>query len=199
MLRTLRDRERGILESYVAAIDAAREWIYVENQFFFAHKVFERMDAALRRGVDVVVVVPGRPLPEVFDARRRHPQLFAAFEALARHERFTLASLAWMDASGNRHDVYVHSKLMIVDDAWMTVGSANLEKDSLNAPRSSTSRAGTPASSTLRRDLFEEHAGASAATETPRRWPRPCRRRATARCVAERAARPIDAASYALA
>jgi phosphatidylserine/phosphatidylglycerophosphate/cardiolipin synthase-like enzyme len=61
VVRTVRDRERSVLESYVGAIDAAQEWIYVENQFFFSHTIFERLDAALRRGVEVVVVVPGRP------------------------------------------------------------------------------------------------------------------------------------------
>jgi phosphatidylserine/phosphatidylglycerophosphate/cardiolipin synthase-like enzyme len=131
VVRTLRDREKSVLESYVGAIDAAREWIYVENQFFFSHPIFERLDAALRRGVEVVVVVPGRPLPEVYEARKRHPRLFAALEALGRHERFTLAALVATDGDGTRRDVYVHAKMAIVDGVWMTVGSANLEKQSL--------------------------------------------------------------------
>ena len=82
-------------------------------------------------GVDVTIVVPGRPLPEVYEARRRHPRLFAALAALARHERFTLAALTATCDDGVRRDVYVHAKMAIVDAAWMTVGSANLERRSL--------------------------------------------------------------------
>jgi phosphatidylserine/phosphatidylglycerophosphate/cardiolipin synthase-like enzyme len=131
VVRTIRDRERSVLEAYVGAIDAARESIYVENQFFFSHVIFERLDAALRRGVTVVIVVPGKPLPEVYDARRRHPRLFGALGALGRHGGFTLAALAATDDAGTRRDVYVHAKIAVVDGAWMTVGSANLEKRSL--------------------------------------------------------------------
>jgi phosphatidylserine/phosphatidylglycerophosphate/cardiolipin synthase-like enzyme len=131
VVRTMRDRERSVLESYVNAIDAAREWIHVENQFFFSHPIFERLDAALRRGVEVVIVVPGRPLPEVYEARKRHPRLFAALGAFAAYEKFTLAALVATDDDGTRRDVYVHAKMAIVDGVWMTVGSANLEKQSL--------------------------------------------------------------------
>jgi cardiolipin synthase A/B len=167
LVRTIRDRERSILESYLAAIDAAREWIYVENQFFFSHPIFERMDAALRRGVEVLVLVPGRPLPGVREERTRHPRLFAAFEALARHARFTLAGLAWADDTNVRHDVYVHSKLMIVDDAWMTVGSANLEKDSLERHTElNVACWDGDVVAALRRELFAEHGGDAVRTAT---------------------------------
>jgi phosphatidylserine/phosphatidylglycerophosphate/cardiolipin synthase-like enzyme len=193
VVRTMRDRERSILESYLAAIDAAREWIYVENQFFFSHPIFERIDAALRRGVEVLVVVPGRPLPEVFDARKRHPRLFAALEALARHEQFTLAGLAWADDANLRHDVYVHSKLMIVDDAWMTVGSANLEKDSLERHTElNVACWDAHVVHELRQELFAEHGGdaRSLMTAAAARSPLAALRFA--------AARPLDASRSGL-
>ena len=189
VVRTIRDRERSIVESYCAAIDAARDWIYVENQFFFSHPIFERMGAALRRGVEVLVVVPGRPLPGVREERARHPRLFGAFEALARHDRFTLAGLAWADDANVRHDVYVHSKLMIVDDAWMTVGSANLEKGSLehDTELNVTCWDGDVVSS-LRRELFAEHGGdaAGAAERSP------------LAALRSAAARPLDASRNGL-
>jgi cardiolipin synthase A/B len=189
LVRTIRDRERSILETYVAAIDAAREWIYVENQFFFSHRIFERMDAALRRGVEVLVLVPGRPLPEVRDARTRHPHLFAAFEALARHERFTLAGLAWADEASVRHDVYVHSKLMIVDDAWMTVGSANLEKNSMERHTElNVACWDGDVVASLRRELFAEHGCDAVTAET----------RSPLTALRAAAARPVDAARSGL-
>ena len=51
--------------------------------------------------------------------------------ALADHRRFTLIGLTGVAADGSRHPVWVHSKLMIVDDTWATVGSANLHRHSL--------------------------------------------------------------------
>ena len=51
--------------------------------------------------------------------------------ALAEHERFTLVALTGRALDGTRHPVWVHSRLMIVDDAWFTVGSANLHRFSL--------------------------------------------------------------------
>jgi phosphatidylserine/phosphatidylglycerophosphate/cardiolipin synthase-like enzyme len=159
IVRTLRDRERGVLESYLCAIDAAREWIYVENQFFFSHPIFERIDAALRRGVAVTVVVPGRPLPEVYDARRRHPRLFEALRELGRHERFTLAAPTATGDDGVRRDVYVHAKLAIVDGAWMTVGSANLERSSLErATEMNVACWDAAVADGLHRELRAEHA-----------------------------------------
>jgi phosphatidylserine/phosphatidylglycerophosphate/cardiolipin synthase-like enzyme len=149
-----------VLESYAGAIDAAREWIYVENQFFFSHTIFERLDAALRRGVEVIAVVPGQPLPEVYDARKRHPRLFAALGALGQHERFTLAALATTGADGTRRDVYVHAKVAIVDDAWMTIGSANLERRSLELDTELNVVCWDPAvASAFRRELLTEHLG----------------------------------------
>ena len=50
---------------------------------------------------------------------------------LGAHENFTLAGLSGQGEDGTRHPVYVHSKLMIVDDAWATVGSCNLHHYSL--------------------------------------------------------------------
>jgi phosphatidylserine/phosphatidylglycerophosphate/cardiolipin synthase-like enzyme len=166
-----------------------REWIYVENQFFFSHPIFERMDAALRRGVEVLVLVPGRPLPGVREERTRHPRLFAALEALARHARFALAGLAWFDDANVRHDVYVHSKLMIVDDAWMTVGSANLEKDSLERHTElNVACWDARVVHELRRELFTEHG--SDAVSAPR-GPR-------SRRSGRQAAQPLDASRSGL-
>jgi phosphatidylserine/phosphatidylglycerophosphate/cardiolipin synthase-like enzyme len=42
-----------------------------------------------------------------------------------------LAGIAGMGADGRRKPVYVHAKLMLVDDEWATVGSCNLHHFSL--------------------------------------------------------------------
>ena len=160
--------ERSVLEQYVNAIDAARHWIYMENQLFASALLFERLDAALRRGVEVVVVVPRSPLPQVRESRRnpKTAHLFEALAALGKHERFTLAGLVVMDAPGVYRDVYVHAKMAIVDDVWATVGSANLDGSSLER---NTELNGTwwdaRIARELRRHLFAEHLGDDGATD----------------------------------
>ncbi len=53
--------ERTILEQYLLAIDAARHSIYIENQALRVPAIIEELDHALKRGVEVVVLVPGVP------------------------------------------------------------------------------------------------------------------------------------------
>ena len=110
--------------------------------------------------------MPRSPLDMVREARR-NPKSAPIFEALAglgRHERFTLAGLATMDAPGAYRDVYVHAKMAIVDDEWATVGSANFDLGSLerNTEMNATWWDAALARA-LREDLFAEHLGASPA------------------------------------
>jgi len=120
--------EHGILHQYVAAIDAARQAVYFENQIFAQPDVFKCVEAALARGVRVIAVVPGTPSMLVKQARSAPggAPVFEALAALGKREGFTLAGLAASRGGGVYEDVYVHSKVAIVDDVWATIGSTNL-------------------------------------------------------------------------
>ncbi len=125
--------ERSILEQYRQAIDAARRSIYIENQALPVPEISARLDAALKRGVEVAILAPAKP-EEYVRAARRDParrDLFAAVEALGQHENFALAGIAGRNAEGGRTTVYVHSKIMLIDDCWATIGSCNLHANSL--------------------------------------------------------------------
>ena len=120
--------ERSVFDQYVTAIGAARSTIYVENQYLEAPEIVAALSGALERDVSVVMLLPGEPddgartaanLPERADFVR-------ARAGLGDHENFTLAGLAGLDSDGKRNDVYVHAKVMLIDDAWATIGSANL-------------------------------------------------------------------------
>jgi phosphatidylserine/phosphatidylglycerophosphate/cardiolipin synthase-like enzyme len=163
--------ERSVLAQYLAAIDGARDAIYLENQFFASTEVYARLDAALARGVEVVVVVPRSPLEQVKKARKRpeNAALWGVLGALGRHERFTLAGLLAHDATGAQRDVYVHAKTGLVDDRWATVGSTNFEPGSLGTDTemnlvwwdTTTTRA-------LRCELLSEHLAEDTATKDAR-------------------------------
>ncbi|MBZ5710452.1 phospholipase D-like domain-containing protein [Nannocystis pusilla] len=137
--------EATVLAHYLAAFAAARRTIYIENQHPGQHALLVALDAALRRGVRVVMVVPADPMPAIWRAagevaelarhgrahEHRYGPTFERLAALAAHPGFTLAALARSDGDGHR-DIYTHAKLCIVDGAWATLGSANLVDLSLD-------------------------------------------------------------------
>ena len=129
---TIQDGERSILDQYERAIEAARSTIYIENQALPVPIIARRLEAALRRGVQVVLLVPAEPEGWVRAARcdPARAGLFEAVDALARHEGFLLAGLVLPNEAGGQA-VYVHAKVMLVDDRWMTIGSCNLHANSL--------------------------------------------------------------------
>jgi cardiolipin synthase len=141
--RTMPGGERTILDQCLLAIAGARRTIYIENQAPPAPPVAAALMAALARGVRVVALVPaavGRsPLPD-------------HLAALCRHPGFTLAGLAGAAA------VHVHAKLMLVDDAWATIGSCNLHLHSLHDNSEMNASFHDPAVvRRLRCDLLAEH------------------------------------------
>ena len=72
--------------------------------------------AAVHRGVTVVLVLP-TVANSIDAAAEHHDEPFGdERRALARTPHFTLAGLAGRDATGTRHPVHVHAKLMIIDD-----------------------------------------------------------------------------------
>jgi cardiolipin synthase len=120
--RMFRD-DRSILDQYERVIDAAKRSIYIENQAIPIPTIAARLENALKRGVEVVLLVPAVPEEHVYVARQDPAcrALFDGLESLGRYPRFRLAGLP----------VYVHCKLMIVDDEWATIGSCNLHAYSL--------------------------------------------------------------------
>jgi cardiolipin synthase len=127
------DGERTIFEQYLLAINAAREAIYIENQAIPVPPIAAAVEEALKRGVDVVVLVPAEPEEHV-RAARRDPERSALFDQVARlgrYEHFALVGIAALNTQGGRSNVYVHAKIMLIDDAWATIGSCNLHSNSL--------------------------------------------------------------------
>jgi len=150
----IQNGERSTLGQYLAAIRSARRTIYIENQYLAEANVIAALAAACDRGVRVIAVVPVQPDGKV------PPEIRAARSALARTPNFLLAGLQSRDRDGRRRDVYVHDKLMIVDDEWVTIGSANIHRPSLHGNaelNASIWDAGF--AHALRAELFAEHLG----------------------------------------
>jgi len=119
--------EYGVLHQYVAAIGAAREAIYFENQLFFQSDIFDALESALDRGVRAMALVPANPSALVVEARRSPSgaALFERLERLGEDPNFSFVGLA-VDRGGVCEPVYVHTKVAIIDDVWATIGSSNI-------------------------------------------------------------------------
>ena len=122
--------ERSNFDQYCAAIQSACFSIYIENQYIDVPKIVDCLLTALQRGVHVILLMPAKPEIRLPISPERRAFLDTRSE-LGRFEHFTLAGIAGVGADGQRHPVYVHSKLMLVDDQWATVGSCNLHRFSL--------------------------------------------------------------------
>ncbi|HEY1518706.1 MAG TPA: phosphatidylserine/phosphatidylglycerophosphate/cardiolipin synthase family protein [Solirubrobacteraceae bacterium] len=123
--------EYRILESYVRAISNARRFIYLENQFLWSPEIVRLLADKLRRPpcdeFRIVVLLPSKANNGHDDTVGQLGVLAAADDGAGRMLATTLRSL-----SGERDDrLYVHAKVGIVDDRWLTVGSANLNAHSL--------------------------------------------------------------------
>ncbi|HEY2651452.1 MAG TPA: phospholipase D family protein [Solirubrobacteraceae bacterium] len=120
-----------IFESYIRAIRSAERLIYLENQFLWAPEIVSPLADKLRNPPSdefrLVIVLPSRANNGHDDTRGQLGVLESADNGQGRLCVATLRSL-----SGTRDDrLYVHAKVGIVDDRWLTVGSANLNAHSL--------------------------------------------------------------------
>jgi phosphatidylserine/phosphatidylglycerophosphate/cardiolipin synthase-like enzyme len=119
-----------IIEAYVRALRSAQHLIYLENQFLWSPEIVSILADKLRRppadDFRIVIMLPGRPNTGEDDTRG---QLALLAQADADHGRFLATTIR--ARSGNTNDrVYVHAKVGIVDDRWLTLGSANLNAHS---------------------------------------------------------------------
>ncbi len=134
--------EFTIWAAYLQAIKQAREYIYLEDQYLFTFNdppfietstgvkrdtdIVYQLGEAMKRGVDVVALVPGRNKAiykhyEIQQRLRAAEYLQGIAEASPDHGQFVLCILHIDD-----NDPTVHSKLMLVDDEYTLVGSANI-------------------------------------------------------------------------
>jgi len=122
--------EQSNFEQYCAAILAARRSIYIENPQIDVPEIVDCLHRALTRGVEVVLLVPSN---QEFAAQTQSepPASLRLLAEFGIFDNFMLAGLAGIGADGHRKPVYVHSKLMLLDDEWATVGSCNLHRFSL--------------------------------------------------------------------
>src|SRR5436190_18526936 len=99
---------------YIVSIVSATKSIYISNAYFVPDRdTIRALEGAVRRGVDVRVIVPGEftDVPLVRQASRMHYELL-----LRRGIRIF-----------EYQPTMMHAKTMVVDGYWSTIGSSNFD------------------------------------------------------------------------
>ncbi|MHC4110941.1 MAG: phospholipase D-like domain-containing protein [Planctomycetota bacterium] len=159
---SIKEGEYGIRESYLNAIDNAKRYVYLENQYFFDkdshYSVIRALIYAAYRGVKIFIILPGNPdftkllSIEFLKEVKRHPNIYV----------YTLATSYEDNGEGKTkyryNDIYVHAKLFIVDDEWYSIGSANISYQSLKTDSEMNVAVwDSKSAKKLRQDLWKEH------------------------------------------
>jgi cardiolipin synthase len=106
----------GMYTTFLLAVSAARRSIYITNPYFVLDdKMSEALRQAARRGVRVIVLVPGAIDHNIVRQASRR-----AFGSMLRSgiQIFEYAP------------ALLHSKTMVIDGVWTTIGSTNLDNRS---------------------------------------------------------------------
>lgn len=154
---------------YLAAIAAAKRTLYVESQYFASRAIAEAVARRLAEpdGPEIVIVNP-----ESQDGWLEESTMGAARAKLLRHvkraDRRGRFRIYW-PATPEGAPIYVHAKVMIVDERLLKIGSSNLNNRSMGfdtecdlaveAAEDEPERSAEIAA--VRNDLLAEHLGAT--------------------------------------
>jgi cardiolipin synthase len=115
---TRRRRRPAIRRAYGHVLEVAQRRVLIQNAYFLPDRSLRRaMIRAVARGVEIQVIVPGR-----CDVRVVEWASLSVYRDLARRG---VKILRWRGPM-------MHAKTAVVDDAWATIGSYNLDALSLN-------------------------------------------------------------------
>lgn len=171
---------RDVERLFEDAIAAAERFVYIETQYFSSRKVREallhRMRAAGRPALDIVVVVNerGEAVKEDIAVGFRQLENVVELRRVAQETGHALGIYYSLPDGGSDDDerpTYIHSKVMAVDDRFLTIGSANVTNRSMGIDcELHASWEATRDDHALRRrirrvrvSLLAEHTGASSA------------------------------------
>lgn len=125
-----RGGERSIARAYLKALRRARRLVYIEDQYFWSLDMSRALVRALHEQptLKIVVVVP--KFPDEDGRFSGPPNRIGQLAAIHDLREFGRHRFAIYDLEKDRLPIYVHAKICIIDDVWMTVGSDNLNRRS---------------------------------------------------------------------
>jgi len=115
----------------LAGMAAAHDTIYLENQYLASRILVDALSARLREpaGPEVVIVIP-RKSESPLEERAMDSARYRMLKRLWAADEYDRLGVYWPVTDGGT-PVYVHAKVMAVDDRLFRVGSSNLNNRSL--------------------------------------------------------------------
>jgi phospholipase D1/2 len=122
---------REIEALFMDLVAAARRHVYIETQYFASRTVAEAIGKRLEEpdGPEFVLVNP-RSGEGWLDEGVMGPARYELMQALRRKDRYGRFRI-YTPVTEQGADIYVHAKVMIVDDTMLRVGSANINNRSM--------------------------------------------------------------------
>jgi phospholipase D1/2 len=157
---------REIEALFLDLIGCAERFVYVETQYFASRVIAEAIGRRLEEpdGPEFVIVNPKTAegwLDEAVMSPARY-ELVKVLQKKDRHGRFRI----YTPVTAGGADIYVHAKLMFVDDVYLRVGSANMNNRSMGLDSEcdllvdgSEDEAARRTIAALRTDMMAEHLG----------------------------------------
>jgi phospholipase D1/2 len=130
---------REIRQLFLDAIDAAENLIYIENQYFSSEALYNgllrRMATKKRSPLEIILVIAkdAEGLWEQLSIGIAQNRIVRRLQQVARDNGHHLGIYypASVAADGTELPTYIHSKCLLVDDRFLSAGSANMNNRSM--------------------------------------------------------------------
>jgi phosphatidylserine/phosphatidylglycerophosphate/cardiolipin synthase-like enzyme len=122
--------ERSIARVYIKAFRRARRLIYVEDQYFWSHEAARQLGRALRQQPELLVAVVVPKFPDENGWFTGPPNRVGQVRVIDHLREIAGPRLAVYNIEVDQQPIYVHAKICIIDDVWMSVGSDNFNRRS---------------------------------------------------------------------
>ncbi len=163
---------REILRLHQRAIGRAKKTIYIENQYFSSYEIATALECRMRQGgpsLEIVMVLPKKSagLKERVSIGVYQAQILENLTKLARETGHKLGVYyqAAVRDNGKEVPVFIHAKVLAVDDRFLLISSANLSNRSMgfDTELGLAWESPTPSASlrAARLELMAEHCGMS--------------------------------------
>lgn len=161
---------RGIERMYVDLIEKAEYFIYMENQYFTHVEIARALNKRLQEKPELRVLMVSCKDPQGFMERKTMYYGRVQFkDALTKNGVADRTVLAYpiSQEKNKQSQIRIHSKVMIVDDRYLRIGSSNLNYRSMTLDTEcdlvieGTNKQACQSIADIRNDLIREHTGRS--------------------------------------
>jgi len=150
--------EHSVARGYLKAFARAKSLVYVEDQYLWSAAVTDGLREALERSPELRIIAVVPRYPDQDGRLSGPPARYAQLEALRVLDSDRVAVYNLENEAGV--PIYVHAKVCIIDDQWMTCGSDNFNRRSwTNDSELTCAIDSEDLARSLRSELWSEHLG----------------------------------------